>query len=143
MSDAIQDPKAELAALRQARAERELAHKAKTDLLELEELRLEDKLARELGLRGIDFEICVSNAGELVAMRRDLPTGGSATIFKRWQAALTTPETAEQYVTPFLVHTTLDSFASLLEREPHMVLRCANALQGLHGAGEAVKRGKF
>jgi hypothetical protein len=126
-----------LAAARAAKEAREAARAAEAAARELEVLELEEKLEKELGPRGVYFEIVETLEGP-VAVKL-----GEAVLHTRFQASKVTDQDMHEYVFPNVVHPAKEKYLEAVGRRPGIALRCANALATLYGAKANTEAGKF
>jgi hypothetical protein len=136
------DDAARVRALHDAKATLDEARAKADEQRKVLELELELRFENELGPRGEEFEIVSTTSGPVVVKR------GEPVQYKRFQATMRgdkepTPEDIYAYVSPCVVHPTKSEFDHLLNRRPHIAMRCANALISLQGFKEESDRGKF
>jgi len=119
-----------LAQAQEKRAEREDRRLQEKAASELEMLRLEDRLEDELGPRGVQFEIvdCRDVGGGFVAVKL-----GPSIVHTRFANSKQTSSDLDSYVTPCLVHPTVEAYRALVFERPALVGRCALALAYLYG----------
>lgn len=140
LPSAAQDEHAELAALRARRAELQAAREAREEaaavkrLVEAERRAIQDEEAlaaavETYGEVGRHIEAVDTDLGVVIVKR------ASALRFKRFQDADTIDsKAASQLVRPCVVHPTLDVLDTMLDEQPGILLRLANAVSRLAGA---------
>lgn len=137
------DLKERLAQLEEAKAKREAAHETARLEHRVKELELEDQFEKEIGKRGVEFEIVVSDADGPIVVRRV-----EEVLYKRFMKAVdsekgATNEDYYAYVAPGIAHPAKDAFDKIVAARPHVSQRCANAMLTLHGAKQVKDSGKF
>jgi hypothetical protein len=135
----MSDLKEKLAAARKAKEERDAARAAKREEAELAVLELEAKYEKELGPRGVDFEIVDTVEGPIVVKL------GEAVLHTRFQSKGDKYTDADvfDYVDPCVVHPSKEKFREMIGRKPVFAVRCASALATLFGAKSDEDNSKF
>lgn len=134
---AHEDVKAKLAAARKAREDREKAEAEKAEARELEVLELEERLEKELGPRGVDFEIVETIEGPIAVKR------GEAILHQRFQSSKVDEASIDAYVRPCVVHPAKEKYLEIVGRRPGVAVRCASALATLFGVKADRDTGKY
>ncbi len=135
MSD---DARTKLAAARQRAEERAAARKVEEERLELEVLELEERLERELGAKGVMYEVLATSEGP-VAVKL-----GESVLHTRFTA--TQPKTTDadvyNFVAPCVAHPSVEKFTEIIGRRPGVAWDAALLLQRLFHAKSEVLAGK-
>jgi hypothetical protein len=124
----MSDLKDRLAKAREEKAKRDKAIEDARDAAELEVLDLDEKFSKELGPRGIEFEIVTTSVGPVVLKR------GEAVLQNRLSQSKVTDADVVEYVVPCVVHPTREKFLDMIDKRPLIASRCALALATLFGA---------
>lgn len=144
VAELLAEEKAELLKEHAQRAE---AHALERTKAEVACLRLEKKLAAELGREGVDFAIVFDpDLGEdgLIAVKL-----GADLAFRKYLDAVTTtdggvePEALFHFVAPALVHPTQERYTEIVRRRGFLANRAADALASLHRVQAKKREGKF
>jgi hypothetical protein len=133
----------------EAKRKRLLAEKEKRDdaeieaakLREIQELELDEKYSRELGPRGVAFDILKTSKGP-IAVRL-----GEAVLYKRFRAKYVgekepTLEDIQAFVQPCVLYPERDIFLDLIDKHAMLGSAIANLLADLYVAKEKDTRGK-
>lgn len=133
MSPPPDDRKARLARARRAAEEREKARLEAAEDRELEVLELEARFTAELGERGSQFEIVPTIEGAIVVKL------GPSVLQKKFNSAKNTSDAdVHDFVSPCVVHPSVERYTEIVDRRPGIAWDCALALQKLfHGKDEA------
>jgi hypothetical protein len=135
----------QLAAIAARRAEREAARAKAEEIPNLErELRDTEALEKadaELGPEGKAMAVVRTDLGAVIVKRATPPA------FKRFQDLMAREnpkqhELSDQLVRPCLVHPDPSTFDRMLTEQPHILLRCANAISSLAGVRQNEVAGK-
>jgi len=132
-----EDVKERLAAARKAREDRAKAEADAAVARELEVLELEDKLVKELGPRGVEFEIVETVEGPIAVKR------GEAVLHQRFQTSKVDEAAIDEYVRPCVVSPAKEKYLEIVNRRPGIAVRCASALASLYGVKSERDTGKY
>ena len=134
----MSDLKEKLAAARAAKEAKEASAREAAEARELESLELEAKLEKELGPRGVSFEMIDTVEGP-VAVKL-----GEAVLHTRFQSSKDINDAAiHDYVFPNVAHPSKEKYLEIVARRPGIALRCAGALATLYGVKASNDAGKF
>jgi hypothetical protein len=136
-----EEVEARLAELRKASDLREAAEIEQRKRRELAILELEDRLTRELGRRGEDFEIIDGGPVGPLAVRL-----GEGVTWKRYRAKVRADEDTQEdmiaFVSACMAYPDAATFREACNSRPFLWDRCADQLIKLFGAWEGKKKGK-
>jgi len=120
-----------LARYRAEKAKREARAAEEADAAELARFELVERLEKELGgLEGRAFAVVdVTDLGEgLIALKL-----GDAVLYKAFSESKVTVMDVAAFVSPCVVHPSLDEYKGIAMRRPAIAIRCATALSALYG----------
>jgi hypothetical protein len=133
----MSDLKDRLAKAREEKAKRDKAAEEARDAAELQMLELDEHFSKELGARGLEFEIVGTALGPVVLKR------GEAILQTRLSNSKMTDADVVEYITPCVVHPAKEAFLGMLDKQPLIANRCALALATLFGAKANDEAGKY
>ena len=123
---AVRAKRAALEDARTARTEPSIAERLATEKRELAEDEVLDRLAEEHGHKHIELVRC--EYGAVIVKRPHLAT------YRRFQdAGKSDTKTYDQLVRPCVLYPSKAEFDALLEQQPHLLTRCADAVVRLAG----------
>ncbi len=129
-----------LAKAREAKAKREAKAQQDREAAELARLELEERLEAQLG-GPVGRAFAIVDASEIgeghIAVKL-----GEDVLWNAFKASKMNVVDVDAFVTPCVVHPTVDDFRKIVKRRPFIADRCATALAALYGAEATATAGK-
>lgn len=134
-----EEQEARLEQARGAKAARDEARRLRDGAIELEALELEERFEREIGPRGLAFQLVTTALGTVVVRRAD------HVAYKRFQAvdgAKLSIEDVQALVAPHVVHPTREEYLATTKDHGGIAWACAKAMIEMFEAKRGVDSGK-